>query len=194
MRKANLNDKEKAARIIAETFEANPGINWLLYKNCNRKKTIKRLADYAFIKSYLRDGAFISSNEKGVALCYKYNAKLFSLKETYYLLRFALSSIPIIRILKVLKREAYRKKKRPSTGNYYYFWFLGVNKSGSGAAFELNNEIKKLAQESGLPIYLETTVEKNKIVYERMGYELFHLWENKPEDIKFWFLKFGQTD
>ncbi|NNC86314.1 MAG: hypothetical protein HKO56_04915 [Bacteroidia bacterium] len=193
MRPANLKDKEKAANIIAETFAANAGVNWMLSKKGNKTKAIKRLADYAFIKAWLRDGAFLSVNEQGVALCYKYNTQVFSLKEMYYQLRFALRSIPLQKLPSVLKREAYRKGMRPKDGNYYYYWFLGVSKSGSGAAFELDSGIKQLAKKEGLPIYLETTSEKNKIVYERMGYKLYHYWEEKSKKIKFWFLKLEQT-
>jgi len=70
MRKASLAEKDKVIDIISSTFDTNPGVNWLIKKRGRHKKKIYRLASYAFYKSYLREGAFISSNEKGVALCY----------------------------------------------------------------------------------------------------------------------------
>jgi len=189
MRKASLAEKDKVIDIISSTFDTNQGINWLIKKRGRHKKKIYRLASYAFYKSYLREGAFISSNEKGVALCYKFNYQVFSIREVIYLLWFALFSINPSRILKVLKRESYRRSKRPESGDYLYFWFLGVIPDGRGAVYELRDAIFELATELNLPIYLETAMERTKVAYERYGFETFHYWEDPAENIKFWFMK-----
>jgi hypothetical protein len=73
MRKARFAEKDKVIDIISSTFETNPGVNWIINKRGNHKKKIHRLASYAFLKSFLREGAFISSNENGIALCYRFN-------------------------------------------------------------------------------------------------------------------------
>jgi hypothetical protein len=65
MRKARFAEKDKVIDIISSTFETNPGVNWIINKRGNHKKKIHRLASYAFLKSFLREGAFISSNENG---------------------------------------------------------------------------------------------------------------------------------
>ena len=193
MRKANLAEKDKVIDIISSTFDTNPDINWLIKKRGRHKKKIYRLASYAFYKSYLREGAFISSNEKGVALCYKFNYQVFSIREVIYLLWFALFSINPSRIPKVLKRESYRRSKRPESGDYLYFWFLGVIPDGRGAVYELRDAIFELATELKLPIYLETTMERTKVAYERYGFETFHYWEDPAENIKFWFMKWDPS-
>ncbi|MCK5401764.1 MAG: hypothetical protein KAJ28_09020 [Flavobacteriaceae bacterium] len=189
MRKAAKSDMNLVVNIITETFYKNPGVNWLIKKRGTRKKKIRKLAQYAYIKSYMRDGVYISSNGKGVALCYKFNSYKFSFTELWYELRFALTAIKISRLIKVLKREARRCSIRPKSGEYYYFWFLGVLPEGKGAGFELNNAIFEKASKDNLPIYLETTIERNKKIYERIGYKEYHYWEDKKEDITFWFLK-----
>lgn len=189
MRKVSLAEKDKVIDIISSTFYTNPGVNWLIKKSGNHKRKILRLADYAFIKSYLREGAFISSNEKGVALCYRFNYRVFSVREKLYQLRFALLSINPRRFSMVLERESYRRSKRPASGNYLYFWFLGVMPHGRGAVYELRDAIFELAREQNLPIYLETAMERMKVAYERYGFETFHYWEDPAENIKFWFMK-----
>ena len=193
MRKASLAEKDKVIDIISSTFDTNPGVNWLIKKRGRQKKKIYRLASYAFYKSYLREGAFISSNEKGVALCYKFNYQVFSIREVIYLLWFALFSINPSRIPKVLKRESYRRSKRPESGDYLYFWFLGVIPDGRGAVYELRDAIFELATEFKLPIYLETAMERTKAAYERYGFETFHYWEDPAENIKFWFMKWDPS-
>ncbi len=145
MRKAKLADKDKVIYIISSTFEDNPGVNWLIGRGGNHHRKVNRLACYAFFKSFLGEGVFISSNEKGVALCYRFNYKVFSLKEVFYQLRFALLSINPWRIPKVLKRESYRRSKRPLSGDYLYFWFLGVLPGAERAVYELRDAIFELA-------------------------------------------------
>ncbi len=193
MRKASLAEKDKVIDIISSTVDTNPGVNWLIKKRGRHKKKIYRLASYAFYKSYLREGAFISSNEKGVALCYKFNYQVFSIREVIYLLWFALFSINPSRIPKVLKRECYRRSKRPESGDYLYFWFLGVIPDGRGAVYELRDAIFELATKINLPIYLETAMERTKVAYERYGFETFHYWEDPVENIKFWFMKWDPS-
>lgn len=189
MRKAGMADMDMVVEIISDTFESNPGVNWLVKKKGDRKQKIRRLASYAFLKSFMREGAFISSNEKGVALCYMFNYRVFSIREVYYQLRFALFSINPRHILKVLRRESYRTSQRPASGDYLYFWFLGVLPGGDRAVFELRDEIFELARKKNLPIYLETAMERTMLAYERYGFKTYHFWEEPTENIKFWFMR-----
>lgn len=123
MRKATKADMNIVVDIITTTFAKNPGVNWMFKKKSDSAKQIKRLAQYAFIKSYLRDGVYISSNEKGVALCYKFNRKRFSLIELWYQIKFSFTSINFFKLPKVLKRESYRKKFDQILANTYTFGF-----------------------------------------------------------------------
>lgn len=120
---------------------------------------------------------------------YRFNLKKFSFIGTWYELRFALTSFNLLRLPKILKREAYRKKQRPASGNYYYFWFLGVLPGGEKAVFELRDAVFGRARKENLPVYLETAMERNKLAYERFGCQTFHYWHDEKEDIRFWFLK-----
>ena len=88
-----------------------------------------------------------------------------------------------------MRRESYRKSKRPKNEPFYYFWFLAVLQDGDNAAFEMNKELLDIAKKDNTPIYLETSLERNKIVYERAGYKTFDYWIDEPNDIKFWFMK-----
>ncbi len=189
MNPATRSDKNLVVAIITDTFAKNPGVNWLLRTGGDRRKKIKRLAEFAFIKALIRKGVFISSNKKGVAICYPFNRNKFSFIEMFYELRFAITSIKLSHLPHVLKREAYRKKQRPASGKYLYFWFLGVLPGGEKAVYELKDAIFEFAEKEKLPIYLETSMERNKTIYERYGFQTFHFWNDEKENIKFWFLK-----
>jgi hypothetical protein len=75
------------------------------------------------------------------------------------------------------------------SGDYLYFWFLGVLPGGEGAVFDLRDGIFKLARQQNLPIFLETAMERTRIAYERYGFESFHYWHDPAEKIRFWFMK-----
>ncbi|MFZ9660898.1 MAG: hypothetical protein ACO29O_03390 [Chitinophagaceae bacterium] len=189
MRNATWKDRELVVDIILKTFNENPGVLWMFRKNCDKAICLKRLAEYAFIKSLNRNGVFISANEKGVAFCYQWDLKIFSLKELIMELKFAITCIGIFNLRKVLQREAIRKSIRPSDGKYLYFWFFGVASGGDRAAWELKDGLREWAKELNYPIYLETAVERNVWVYQRIGFKTYHEWHDEQKQIHFWFMK-----
>jgi ribosomal protein S18 acetylase RimI-like enzyme len=152
---------------------------------------IRELALYAFNTAFIRDGIFISSDEKGVALCYRYNKKRDTFLDYCYKLRLGVKAIGITRILRVLKRQAYIRKIRPKSGNYLYFWFFAVKKEGRGreSASELAHYFFDESRKQHLAIYAETTIKRISILYKRFGFETYHYWDNEGKGIKIWFMK-----
>ena len=183
---AQREHKKDSVRIITDTFDANPSVNLVIGDKGNRPKKIRRLADYAFVKALKREGAYLSDNKMGTALCFASNNGAFSWGESYYELRFALS-IPIKKVFQTLKRESYIKKHRIQE-EHLYFWFLGVQKGGGQAAFEMKDYLFDLSEKEGLPIILETSVERNKIIYERYGFEVYHEWADSGNGNVLWFM------
>ena len=189
MRSAGWEDIKTMVEVLTDTFEENPGSTWLLRKTIDRRKGIKRLCRYVSAKAITKDGAYISDNSMGVAICYRFNNKKKSLREFFLMLWFGITSINFARYREVLSREAYRESHRPADGNYLYFWFYGVRKGGERAAWDLARGIFKIADELGLEIYLETALPRMKPVYERYGFSSYHYWEDSEKDIRFWFMK-----
>ena len=183
---ATIKDKLASVRIIAATFDDNMSVNNIVGKKGNRKKKIEQLAEYAFINSLTRNGAYISKNKMGVAFFYLSSFKVFSWKEMYYEIRLALS-IPFSKLIETLKRQAYLKKNRYQ-GVHFYFWFFGVEKGGDKAGFELKDYLYQLSEEEDLPIILETSIRRNRVVYQRYGFELYHTWENYSDENPLWFM------
>ena len=191
MRKASIFDKDLVTGIISESFIDNPSVVSVIKNDKRKKQRIVALAKYAFKTAISRDGVYISSDNNGVAICYRYNTKKESLSDYWSQLILVIESIGVSRVFKILKREAYIKRYRHKSGNFLYFWFFGVNKEGrgNGAAMELKNAILEESKNKNLPIYLETSVEKNKAVYERYGFEVYHTWENTDKNMTLWFMK-----
>lgn len=192
MRKAIKADKKLVSDIISDSFINNPSaVSVLKNKGESKKRHLAGLAKYVFKTAYRRDGVYISDDEKGVAVCYKYNFKKESLYDYWNQFLLAVQVVGLKNVLNVLKRESYIKAKRPADGNFLYFWFFGVKEDGigKGAASELWHSVLKDAKEKTLPIFLETSLEKNKTVYQRYGFRLFHTWNNEKDNIKIWFMR-----
>ena len=187
MRSASLSDKELVIDIIAQTMNENRGTTWML-KSADIKH-LKNLAQYAFYKAYYKKGAYISSNNKGLALCFKFNTPLKSITPIIHEIIFFIKSVKISSIPKILKLEAYKKKQRPAHGEYLYFWFFSTLKGCDNAGYELKNEIFNLSKKKQLPIYAETSRLRNKIVYEYFGFKTYHYFEDKNKDLQYWFMK-----
>ncbi len=189
--KSFLNDKQRVVHIISSAFDQNPSVNQVIKSDSKRNSRIKSLAAYAYETAKVRKGVFISSDKNGVALCYRFNQKKEGLNDYLNQLKLVINSISPERVFKILKREAYVKSKRPASGDYLYFWMLGVNEEGRGrgAARELKNLIFSLSKNLQLPIYLETSVPQNKRVYERYGFMVYHIWSIPGENLCMWFMK-----
>ena len=179
-------DQADSVAIITETFDANPSVNIVIGAGGNRSKKIGRLAAYAYVKSLNRKGAFLSENRQGTALCFRSEGGSTNLKEFLYEMRFAFS-IPIKKVFQTLKRESYIKKHRYKAA-HLYFWFLGVKKGGGKAGFELKEYLFNLSEKENLPILLETSVERNKSIYERYGFKVYHEWPDSGDGKTLWFM------
>ena len=191
MRKAEKTDISLVVDILSSSFLENPSVNWVIKNDNKIEKRIQVLCRYSFLTTLIRNGVYISSNEKGVALCYKYNEKNETLSDYRNQLVLAIMAIGLRRVPGVLRREAYIKKYRPKDGNYLYFWFFGVKRGHQNgeSAKELKNNILSYADKKGLAIYLETSVEKNKRVYERYGFEVYHIWIDHEKNVELYFMR-----
>lgn len=182
-------DRQVVVDIIADSFVNNPSVLSVVRKS-RLKRRIAGLASYAFKFAYRRNGVFLSSDKSGVAICYRFNVKKESLPDYWAQLILLLTSLSLKRVPKLLEREKYLKTKRPASGDFLYFWFFGVHSKGKGrgAAVELKNAIFAEAEQLSLPIYLETSVEKNRRVYERYGFTVHEEWYNEKEGITLWLM------
>ena len=72
---------------------------------------------------------------------------------------------------------------------HLYFWFLGVEKGGNKAVFEIKDQIFQWSEEKKLPILLETSVIRNRKVYERYGFEVYHTWDDSGNGNTLWFMR-----
>lgn len=191
MRPATRKDAQKSIDIIARSFATNPSILWVIKQDRKQAARIVALARYSFYTALLRKGAYLSDNGHGVALCYRASVKGPLLPGIWNQLVLAVRAIGLLRIGIVLKRQAYVQAQMPKNMDYLYFWFFGVDPlhRGQGDAAELKNEVFSMARKENLPIYMETSVEKNRRVYEHYGFNCYHTWKVDKPAINLYFLR-----
>lgn len=191
MRKASMRDLQFFVEVISNSFVSNPSVNWVIRNDKHRERRIRALAKYSFLTALRREGAYLSEQGNGIALCYRMNARSTSITDYWNQLILVFRAIGPARVFKVMKRENYANSKRPADGNYLYFWFYGVmpGKQGQGDAAELKDRIFAMADKEQLPVYLETSVEKNRRVYQRYGFEIYHTWGVVKEGINLYFMR-----
>ena len=64
-----------------------------------------------------------------------------------------------------------------------------MKKGGDRAGFELKNHIFQYSKQEQLPILLETSVERNKDIYERYGFYVYHEWMDSGGGQSLWFMR-----
>lgn len=188
MKQAGTSDIPRAIQILTESFQTNPSALWVIKQDHKVQKRLRALIDYAVKTGMQNDGVFLSDDESTAAICFEEPASE-NLKSYWHQVELILRAITLPRVPQVLKREAYLKAHRPE-GPHLNFWFLGVDprKKGSGGVHDIKKGIFQLAKEKNLPILLETSVQRNKDVYEYFGFHTYHTWK-QSEDYTLWFMR-----
>ncbi|WP_425392065.1 hypothetical protein [Ekhidna sp.] len=188
MQKVTTAQASKAIQILTESFQTNPSALWVIKQDEKVQERLRALIEYAVKTGLENDGVFLSDDESAAAICFKEPTRT-SLSSYWNQLQLIRKAIGFSRVPHVLQREGYLKKHRLKEP-HLNFWFLGVDpiRKGGNGVHDLKHGILKLSSEQNLPILIETSVARNKNVYERYGFRVYHTW--KPSTAyTLWFMK-----
>ncbi|MGB4931037.1 MAG: hypothetical protein WBP43_13750 [Chitinophagales bacterium] len=190
MRLATITDRTTVVSLIVTMFKSNPTIQFMVKNDRKVNKRIQAIAEYAFDFAIKRNGVYISDNNKGVAICYHYTKNL-KISDLFLMAKMVLKAIHISKLLPIFMHDNFVKSQRPSDGNYLYFWFFGVlaEEQPKTSARDLTIALFQQASQMQVPIYAETTLEKNKKVYERFGFKVYKTWKNQTSGVQVWFMR-----
>lgn len=152
------------------------------------------LATHMVEKAIEKDALIISKNQKGIAILFKTSKKEEKFwSELPTQLRLLKNVTGFKNALRILKSQNYIKNQRPQEGEYLYCWFWGILADARGADTQTGKEMKdefyRRAEEYKLPLYAETRMKLNAMVYRRFGFELFHQWQHPSGDTMY-FLRY----
>lgn len=184
MRRATPYDRKRAVSILANAFKENPGVLWVVKNDSKMDDRIVALCEYCYDTAFEINGVFISNDFNGVSLIFPMENKKFSWRTPILYFKLAVNALGIFRIGEVIRRELYLSKHRPKH-NFLYFWMVAVdpNCKGIDTMQEMTYWAAAYSKHLNLPLVAETTLEKNKKVYERYGYEEYHRWNVSDKDV-----------
>ncbi len=191
MKRATQSDKEKVIKIICEAFDKNPHINAIIKNDKKRIKRMAALAEYAFEFGLRRNGVCLTDDSLGVVIIFQNNKMKMNLYEYWLQLCLIFKSFALSRAFWVSKLESLIKKNRASNTDFLYLWFLGVanDRLGSNNARELMKYAFRLSHDKNLPIYAETSLKRNNVIFKRFGFEDYNKLKTGYSDLTMWFMK-----
>lgn len=191
MKIALKKDKEKVIEILKHSFIDNPTLTFMVGESKYKENRIASIAEYAFDYAFRRRGVFLSDNENGAAICYKFNSKRNDLADVFLLCKMIWSGLDFHRFFDINNHIKEIKAARPKSGDYLYFWFFGVDphEYPRVSAREMCESLFLSSRKRQLDIYAETTIKKNMAVYLRFGFEVYRTWYNPKNGITVWFMK-----
>jgi hypothetical protein len=191
MKKAELSDKEKVVKIICESFNTNPHVNYILKKDEKRDKRLAALSEYAFYFGMRRNGVYLTDDGQGVSIIFEYNKVKMNFYDYWRQLILIFKCFTVSRAYWVYKVEKQIKLNRASNVNFLYLWFFGVTNEtlGTSNGRDMMKFIFDMSLNKKLPIYLETSLRRNSVIYKRYGFEEYNVFETEKKDLTMWYLK-----
>jgi hypothetical protein len=187
-------EKQEIIEKVTTLLKEIPSSLEVVKKGKNEDRRFRYLATHMVEKAIEKDALIISENRKGIAILFKTSRQDNQLwKELWTQLKLVWNVTGLKNALGILKNQKYLKDQRPKEGEYLYCWFWGILKDSRGADTQVGKEMKdefyRRAKLYQLPLYAETRMRKNALVYQRFGFDLFHEWQHPSGDTMY-FLRY----
>lgn len=186
--------KEEVIEKVALLLKEIPTSMEIVKDDSKKDKRFHYLATHMVEKALKKDALIISENQKGIAILFKTSSKDDNFwKDIPEQLGLLMNVTGFKKAINILKSQKYIKKQRPKEGEYLYCWFWGILADARGADTQTGKEMKdefyRQAVEYNLPLYAETRMRQNALVYQRFGFELFNKWQHPSGDTMY-FLRY----
>lgn len=187
-------NKEEVIEKVALLLKEIPTSMEIVKNDSKKDKRFHYLATHMVEKALEKDALIISENQKGIAILFKTSKQDENFwKELPEQIGLLFNVTGFKNAFKILKTQKYIKQQRPQQGDYLYCWFWGILADARGADTQTGKEMKdefyRQAEEYRIPLYAETRMRQNALVYQRFGFELFHKWQHPSGDTMY-FLRY----
>ncbi len=171
----NTSEKDKRAviDILCQSFKENKSVNFVVKQDHRKERRLRTLMEYSYYQGSRNGKVYLNEDKTACAIILYSTKKKTNLQDIYWDVKLVLKCIGLMRIFKVLKRESIIKQNHP-TFAFVHLWYIGVlpGLQGKGIGGKLMNEILNEASKNNLPIYLETSTERNFKFYESLGFSI----------------------
>ncbi|EHQ27515.1 GNAT family N-acetyltransferase [Mucilaginibacter paludis] len=168
---AKRTDKLLVTDLLSAAFNDNLSVNFIARQDEKRKQRIHALMDYSFEVCYRFGMVWLSEDRKACALVLYPHQKKTDLSVIWLDLMLIFKAIGLGGIKKAFDREAKIKAKQPNEP-MVYLWFIGVSPlyQHQGTGSRLLKQVIAAAKLQNLPVFLETSTERNLPWYKKYGF------------------------
>jgi GNAT superfamily N-acetyltransferase len=174
MKRAVKEDKNLVIDILAQAFDDNKSVNYIVRQDDKRKQRIRALMDYSFEVCNRFGEVWMCEKRHACALILYPHLKKTTLASVWLDIKLIFQAVGLSGIGKTLAREAKIKQIQPKE-KMLYLWFIAVNPfyQHQGNGSKLLSEVMAHAVKGGLPVYLETSTLQNLPWYKNFGFQVY---------------------
>ncbi|MFT3981194.1 MAG: GNAT family N-acetyltransferase [Ferruginibacter sp.] len=175
MIEADFADKDRVVDILANSFNDNKSVNYIIQQDSKRIQRIKRLMEYSFEVCLSFGKVYMSDDKNACALLLLPDKKKTTLRSIWNDVKLMCIGIGIANLQKVLSREKKIRALQPKQ-LIYYLWFIGVTPEGQGKGIgsQLLKDVLADCSINERIICLETSTIKNIPWYEKLGFKVYN--------------------
>lgn len=175
MTKADYGDKQRVIDILADSFDSNKSVNYIVKQDQKRASRLRALMDYSFEVCFHFGEVYLSDDKNACALILYPDKKRTTLKSILLDVKLIFFCVGIENIKKALDRESKIKKLQPDEA-MYYIWFIGVDPKfqNTGIGSRLLSEVIEDGRNKKRALYLETSTMKNLPWYKKFGFKVYN--------------------
>lgn len=175
MRLAVLADVPHLVDLLSHAFRQDPHIEWFI--GCPRDSVVainrrKALMRYLAVASISIGEAWLTDSGQAAAFWLRHDAKPHGAHFIFANFGY-LFGCGLIATRRSLRAEKDLSRRLPN-GPFRILWAIGVAETarGTGQVRELLEPHLQKADQTGIPVYLETTVERNIAIYRHYRFEV----------------------
>lgn len=185
-----LYNKAIALQILQKAMIENPNLLWMTGA-C--KKRLNHLHEFCILLAMSKNGAYLNSDTKGVVLFYREGDAITLiglLKKIQLYFFFVISVIDVLKIVEMIKLQRLIKRKMPNVPHLYcLIMAVHPEEKSTQTIIQMRDFLFEQSKQQQLPIYIQTSLRRNKILFERYGFECYDTVVNTSANYTLWLLK-----
>ena len=181
-------DKQRALIILEQAFNSSPGINWMLGRKQSRR-SLRAFLSFMYHEAVAKKGAYITSDTNGVVLFYRLQDQRTSARNWFRKLYVFFFVMGMKSGWKAMRYQRLINAVRPNKGWLGMLVATDTTVPGNAAAYEIKQEMFRIADEQDEDIYVETTIPRVMLLYKAAGYIEYEQLKHPYEDLTVWFLR-----
>jgi len=191
IRKARHSDLDALAEVLAEAYDKDLLMNWIVFQDEKRIQRMKKYFEVS-LKDYSMkyDHVFTTEELDGVAIWYPPEPSNCWKASTFKHLSLTHKWISIAGMRKYLTLFIADEmvKKYHLKAPHYYLSVIGVHpeNQGKGVASHLIRHVLQLCNERGVPAFLETATERNLGYYGKLDFKVIEEYVLPQNGPKVW--------